>query len=227
MWEAAVGLGVGGLLGVALTWLLFKFFFSSYLAEKGKNLATKEDISEITEKLENVKVQFTQAIGYLGEKGKNLATKEDIAGITREIEAVKLEYTMLAVQFKAQHQLRLAALDRRLQAQQQAFALWRRLVRDVYSDQIGATVHACQVWWEENCLYLEPAAREAFSAAYATAHSYKRVAEAPRREDHDDFLVKRWERIEAAGQIILESVALPRLTPTELADNAIPAAPTK
>ncbi len=43
-------LAVGGVV------LLMKYFLPSYLDEKGKNIATKEDIAEITEKVERVKV---------------------------------------------------------------------------------------------------------------------------------------------------------------------------
>ena len=35
-----------------------EIFFRSYLGEKGKNLATKEDIEEITHKIEGVKTEF-------------------------------------------------------------------------------------------------------------------------------------------------------------------------
>lgn len=48
----------------------------AYEAEKGKNLATKED---------------TRDISYEQEKGKNLATKDDIEKITKKIESVKNE----------------------------------------------------------------------------------------------------------------------------------------
>ncbi|WP_157007698.1 hypothetical protein [Xenophilus azovorans] len=58
LWEIAAGLGIGGLIGIGLTWLVLKFFVSSYLAEKGKNLATKEDIAEITRKIEGVKSEY-------------------------------------------------------------------------------------------------------------------------------------------------------------------------
>ncbi len=36
----------------------FKVFFTSYVSEKGKNLATKEDIAEITDKVEKVRLQY-------------------------------------------------------------------------------------------------------------------------------------------------------------------------
>jgi flagellar basal body-associated protein FliL len=41
--------------------LLYMAFFKSYFQEKGKNLATKEDIEEITKKVESIKtgLQFS------------------------------------------------------------------------------------------------------------------------------------------------------------------------
>lgn len=40
--------------------LLFKHFFPAYMDEKGKNLATKEDVQEITRKTEEVQAEFKQ-----------------------------------------------------------------------------------------------------------------------------------------------------------------------
>ncbi len=104
---------------------------------------------------------------YLAKKAENLATREDIAAITYEIEHVRSEYAFLIEQLKAKHQLRMAALDRRLQAHQEAFELWRELLEAAHTDGIGKVVMKCQSWWERNCLYLEPKVREAFVAAYS------------------------------------------------------------
>jgi len=41
---------------------LYLAFFKSYFGEKGKNLATKEDISEITEKIENIKNSYAHSL---------------------------------------------------------------------------------------------------------------------------------------------------------------------
>lgn len=41
---------------------LYLAFFKSYFKEKGKNLATKEDISEITEKIETIKSSYAQSL---------------------------------------------------------------------------------------------------------------------------------------------------------------------
>src|SRR5271157_6131742 len=46
-----------------LTWVLW--FFIEYLKEKGKNFATKEDISAITDKIESTKAVYTEKIESL------------------------------------------------------------------------------------------------------------------------------------------------------------------
>jgi hypothetical protein len=63
-----------------------------------------------------------------------------------------------------QNQLRLAAIERRLQAHQEAYALWRKLVfsGDDY-ETTDPVVIECRAWWNNNCLYLTPGARQAFS----------------------------------------------------------------
>lgn len=51
---------------------LYIAFFKSYLQEKGKNLATKEDIEDITEKIETVKSQ----VGLITHKKINIASEK-------------------------------------------------------------------------------------------------------------------------------------------------------
>ena len=45
-------------LGVGILGFLFRGYFGSYVSEKGKNLATKEDIAQITAQIENVKASI-------------------------------------------------------------------------------------------------------------------------------------------------------------------------
>jgi hypothetical protein len=151
--------------------------------------------------------------GYLTEKGKNLATSEDIANITKKIEAVKADCSVLLEELKSKHQLKLAAIDKRLEVHQEAFTLWRKLMTKTNTDEIGNTVIECQTWWEKNCLYLEPTAREAFSNAYHAAAIHKDFLHhtvAP------ETMQNNWLNIKNAGQIILSAVELPQLTDSEL-----------
>ena len=45
--------------------VIIKFSVPSYLKQKGKNLADKEDIAELTKKVETVKSDFNEKIEYL------------------------------------------------------------------------------------------------------------------------------------------------------------------
>jgi hypothetical protein len=149
---------------------------------------------------------------YLSKKGGNLATREDIAAITDEVERVKTQYSALLEELKVQHQLRLAALDRRLQAHQEAFTLWREILGSVHTENIGHTVIKCQEWWEQNCLYLEPNVREAFVASYSAAHSHHALVQA--RTDAE--LVKdSWKQITNFPNVLFEAIQLPTLTVVE------------
>jgi hypothetical protein len=152
---------------------------------------------------------------YLAEKGKNLATREDIAEITDKIEKVKSEYALILEELKAHHQLRLAALDRRLAAHQEAFVLWRELMRTVHTEDVGKTVMKCQDWWEKNCLYLSETVRESFSDAYSAAHAHHAYVQS--RTDAK-LVQENWARIVKAGNDIVAAVQLPGLTTAERAE---------
>lgn len=102
---------------------------------------------------------------------------------------------------------RLSAIEKRLQAHQEAFALWRKLLSHIHDEEeIASVVSECQTWWDNNCLYLEEKARKAFRTSYMCAL------------DHKDFLKdrsnlalvkKNWVDIEAAGNALAKAVALP------------------
>src|SRR6266568_1984885 len=113
---------------------------------------------------------------YAAEKGRNLATKEDIAKITDEVERVKHGYTEIKSQIDRKHQLRMAALDKRLEVHQQAYWEWVKLLRTVYEPkEVFAAAAVAQEWWMQNCLYLEPEVRAAFRAAYMVATDHHRL----------------------------------------------------
>jgi hypothetical protein len=147
---------------------------------------------------------------YLREKGKNLATKEDIGELTRIVEEIKNEHAKELELLKSHNQLRMAAIDKRMQAHQEAFALWRRLFRtadkpDEDGNLTKECVKECDKWWGDNCLYLEPDARVAFIDAFWAAVN--------RWPDNDKG--SNWEKIESAGDVILYAVQLPGLSEGE------------
>jgi hypothetical protein len=172
------------------------------------------------------------ASSYLGQKGKNLADKEDIAALTQQVEEVKRQHSELLEAVKVRNQLRMAAIDRRLQAHQDAFTMLRELVRHAHGPEIGKQVKACQEWWEKNCLYLEPQAREAFSDAYFSAGVHQTLLKSPglqmnpspeQAKQHIENITANWSRVNRALNVVLDSVALPPLTPSE-AQGIVPSA---
>src|SRR5581483_12277242 len=92
------------LLVVGVVILLWRSFFPAYMSEKGKNLATKEDVADITQKVEEVKSFYASQL-------QDLQHKNDL----------------LLEQLRSRQQLRMAALEKRLQAHQDAYMLWNKL----------------------------------------------------------------------------------------------------
>ncbi len=180
--------GLGGLIAALLVSYLFKSYLPSYFAEKGKNLATKEDIGLITNEIEKVKIDYA-----------------------RNLQEIIHQNNLLVEQIRGNNQLRTAALEKRLQAHQEAFTLWRKLLHSVHEDGIVKIVIECQDWWDKNCLYLTPEARTAFNAAYHNACNYPGYSKA----GNPEILDRCWDRIERAGEIIVSGAELPPIEQQE------------
>ncbi|MES2182230.1 MAG: chromosome partitioning protein ParA [Pseudomonadota bacterium] len=85
-------LGAGAIVGSVISYLLFKNFLPSYFTEKAKNLATKEDIGNITHEVESVKSGYLKVIEEL----KNV-NQLKFAEIERE-KSIKKEVYLDAVE---------------------------------------------------------------------------------------------------------------------------------
>jgi hypothetical protein len=173
-----ISFGAGALMSAGVAYLLVKFFLSSYFSEKGKNLATREDIAEIT----------------------------------RKVEGVRTEYASLVEELKARHQLRLAAVDRRLQTHQDAFELWRKIMKALHTEEISQVTIQCQRWWEQNCIYLEPPVREAFVVAYIEASHHNPLVKS-QVEAHLDR--SRLDSITGFPDVLFKAIQLPALSELE------------
>lgn len=170
--------GWGAITTIVIVGLLFKFYLSSYIMQKGKNLATREDISMITEK----------------------------------IEGVRMQYAMLIEELKARQQLRLAAIDRRLEAHQEAFGHWRKLMSAAHTEEIRGVVIECQSWWDQNCIYLEPKVREGFVTAFNAADMHNGLL---RSHEEAKVIRENWTHIRNFPNILFEAVKLPGLSELE------------
>ncbi len=88
-------IGAALLLGAGIAGFLIQRFFGSYASEKGKNLATKEDIGRITAEIENVKV----AIHTLGQLRTDYEQQRREWLLSFYDSAVEMLYDKLSVNF--------------------------------------------------------------------------------------------------------------------------------
>lgn len=110
-------------------------------------------------------------------------------------------------------QLRVAALDRRMQAHQEAYTLWRKLLfSDRSQPEYYELIQECQEWWENNCIYLSAEARVAFQRAYLSASDNYLFL----KSNEDSRLLKdSWKDVAVAGKIIVAGVGLPPIGESE------------
>jgi hypothetical protein len=151
---------------------------------------------------------------YIRRKGQNLATKEDISEITKKIEEIRTDYAKEIENYSHHNRLKMAALDKRLEAYQQAYTLWLKLRRSVHNREKNIdTVIKCQDWWDENCLYLDMESRKAFlSSTHAVAlHPDLTGGQATR-----DEVEENWEYINKCGEILIKGSGLPSFGENEL-----------
>jgi len=117
---------------------------------------------------------------FLKKKAANLATKEDIEAITKKVEDIRSEYNKQLELHKASlqlsNQLKLAALDKRLEKHQEAFTLWRNLLFSLRDEvKIKTAIDESEKWWDKNCLYLSDEARSAFHTALILAVDFRNL----------------------------------------------------
>jgi hypothetical protein len=122
------------------------------------------------------------------------------------------------------HHLRLAVLDRRLEAHQGAYALWRDLLGAMHSPDLQDHVYECQEWLKTHSLYLSADARTAFRDAYLAALEQRDLKKQPDRDVK--LLNETWDRIKAAGPAIERGLALPATTEADTDTVPPPGPPT-
>ena|SRR2546425_4677714 len=163
---------------------LARWYLPSYLAEKAKSLATKEDVAQITREVEQVRHEYA-----------------------RHLEELAHQHRLVLEQGSRRHQLRLAALDRRLDVHQQAYTLWLKLVASVHNEaEIGDVVIECQEWWGLHCLYLDESVRQAFREAYLAAANHRDFT---RARVEARIIKDNWDTITSVGERIVKAVELP------------------
>lgn len=158
---------------------------------------------------------------YLGKKGENAATKEDIGKITDEVEKVKNEYSqqlqnlvhqnqLIIEQGSRRHQLRMAALEKRLQAHQEAYAHCQKIISNIFAedDIRSEAIIECQVWWVNNCLYLNAESREAVYASCRSAWFHKELNNSGEKMEAKE---DNWKIIIRPLEVLVNGVELPTI----------------
>jgi len=154
---------------------------------------------------------------YVKKTAEYKVIKQNIEEITKKIESIRSQYNEQLELHKASlqlsNQLKLAALDKRLQKHQEAFTLWRALYFSLFNKNTDEAVRQCQDWWDKNCLYLCNDDRSAFHKAFSLAVGFKNIPIHETAERRVDI-----NQIKEAGEKILEGVRLPSLGDDETKD---------
>jgi len=149
---------------------------------------------------------------FIKTSAQNLATKK----FSKKMEEILQQNRIIIEQYKNINQLRMAALDKRLEVHQQAYTLWDNMRRHVHDNEnIMSKVSDCQTWWLNNCLYLSGESREAFWQSYNAASRHgeildeKQYTEEAERKELSKKINDNWEKIIRIGEILVKSVELP------------------
>lgn len=120
--------------------------------------------------------------------------------------------SLLVAQENRRGQLAIAALDRRLETHQKAYAIWYEIWSSVHNEeQLHDVLGRAYEFWKNSCLYLDPVSRQAFRDCIQFAASHKELLEGPRTEDAKKMVKESWDIIMAPGKLLVEGVELPSL----------------
>jgi hypothetical protein len=109
-------------------------------------------------------------------------------------------------------QLAVASLEKRLEAHQTAYSIWRNLISSVHDEEKLSEISMTALdWWEKHCLYLDPESREAFRASIFSAGIHKDLLREPRSKESLKSIKENWATIMKPGKTLVEGVYLPSL----------------
>lgn len=167
----------------------------SYLGEKGKNRATKEDIDDLTRKVEEVRSEYAHGLAEL------------------------------SASLSARTTLRMLAGERRLATHQEAYSRRHLLLLRAAFDDGERYADECAMWWRDNALFLDAGPRDRFILAVGAARVHRMIIETNRDKGPDGAarVVANMDIIRATGPSIVQACDLPPLAIDAAAD--IPADP--
>lgn len=142
---------------------------------------------------------------------------------TRAIEEFRAQQTRDMEQFKAGQTHRFLAAEKRLQACQEAFTHWRKVLAAIHQPDFLTTVEAATAWWNSNCLYIDSPARHRFIDGMNAIHGHQTLF----NSDYDGDLDARraaevtkqrlMDRFVDIAPALFEAAKVPELAGDELA----------
>jgi hypothetical protein len=172
--DLALARDLGLVVGVSLVSTILSRFLPGYIGEKGKNLATKEDIGEITERIEAVKAEYAEQLDKTREVLRRQASLEDFArdflasahgaATERRLVAVETLWQEMCDASHAKHQLLfLADVLSREELAARALPAFAQAIQDLDFDKLGEVV---RIGHSDKC---RPFCGEALWAIYYVA----------------------------------------------------------
>lgn len=155
-------------------------FIGTYVREKAKGLATREDIGGLTAIVEGIKTQ--NAI--------------EIAQITEVL--------------RSQSTLRAAVLEQRMEAHQAAYRLASLMFHNTHNEDVGrkGVEKELRDFWLESCLYLDAPVRDAFDSAWTAFLVHKTMTMRGNRFTVEQ-ITTNFAKIEALSPAIVRATSLP------------------
>ena len=130
--------------------------------------------------------------------------------------AISAVTSMLIAKENYRGKLAVAALGKRLETHQFAYALWDEIVGAVHhTSRIGDVVIKAQDFWKNNCLYLDSQSRKAFRDCYLFALNHRDILDGVRNDDTKKLIKESWEIIMKPGTTLVEGISLPSLGKNE------------
>lgn len=129
----------------------------------------------------------------------------------------QLQTSLTEKQLKNSFQL--AAMEKRLEAHQKAYAIWTKMASYVHSsyDVKDRVRNEAVEFFSTHCLYLEPKAAEEFKRCINNYYDYKTQLDIVKMVDRNSpdannalkSLEKMWDQIQVTGKYIMEGAKYP------------------
>ena len=127
----------------------------------------------------------------------------------RKINDLNQQTNIYIQEQKSLGQLRMAAIDRRLQAHQEAFLKWSELLSAAFDGDFHKAYQEFYAWWRNNCLYLEPEVQSAF---LDTINAANRAYHLKETNNDPEYFVKILEESQKFSDVLFRTIKLPSLS---------------